>query len=95
MSEEKSDDESEKLYSIVESSFRNQLSPDELKEVKKNLQLIMEASKELRRVKLRNWDEPYFIFKNPEERRFHLQNHLCNANGVRFVIHNQNQFNTS
>ncbi len=63
MSEEKSGDEFERLYSIVESGFRDQLSSDELKEVRKNLRVIMDASMELRNVKLRNWDEPCFIFK--------------------------------
>ena len=69
MSEEKSGDEFERLYSIVESRFRDQLSSDELKEVRKNLRVIMDASMELRNVKLRNWDEPCFIFKPYKERK--------------------------
>lgn len=55
--------ESETLFKQVRDQYGNRLTPEELEEVKKGVERIMETAKALREVKLENWDEPFSIFK--------------------------------
>lgn len=55
--------ESETLFKLVIDQYGDRLTPEELEEVKKGVERIMETAKALREVKLENWDEPFSIFK--------------------------------
>ena len=55
--------ESETLFKLVRDQYGDRLTPEELEEVKKGVERIMETAKALREVKLENWDEPFSIFK--------------------------------
>ena len=55
--------ESETLFNLVRDQYGDRLTPEELEEVKKGVERIMETAKALREVKLENWDEPFSIFK--------------------------------
>ncbi len=61
MSEEKS--ESEHLFNIIKERYGDRLSDDELVEVKKGVEKIVEAAEKLREIKLENGDEPFFVFR--------------------------------
>ena len=61
MSEEKS--ESEHLFNIIKERYGERLSDDELTEVKKGVDRLMEAAEKLREIRLENGDEPFFVFK--------------------------------
>jgi chloramphenicol O-acetyltransferase len=55
--------EAETLYSLVKEKHGDRIAPEELDEVKKTVERIVEASMELREVELGNWDEPFSVFK--------------------------------
>lgn len=55
--------ESETLFNLVRDRYSDRLSPEELDEVRKEVEKITETSKAIREVKLENWDEPLSIFK--------------------------------
>ena len=57
------DSEAETLFSLVKEKYGDRLAPDELEEVRKVLERIVESSQELREFKLDNWDEPFSVFK--------------------------------
>jgi len=61
MSEEKS--ESEHLFDIIKERYGERLSDDELAEVKKGVDRLMEAAEKLREIRLENGDEPFFVFR--------------------------------
>ncbi len=61
MSDEKS--ESEHLFNIIKERYGERLSDDELVEVKKGVEKIVEAAEKLREIKLENGDEPFFVFR--------------------------------
>ncbi|MBA7686734.1 hypothetical protein ES703_95189 [subsurface metagenome] len=61
MSEEKG--ESEHLFNIVKERYGDRLSDEELAEVKKGVEKIVEAAEKLREIRLENGDEPFFVFK--------------------------------
>ncbi|MCW4048814.1 MAG: hypothetical protein NWE89_03670 [Candidatus Bathyarchaeota archaeon] len=58
-----SNTEAETLFKLVEQKYGDKLTEEELEEVKKGVERIVEASMELRKVKLENGDEPFSIFK--------------------------------
>jgi len=55
--------ESEHLFNIVKERYGDRLSDEELAEVKKGVEKIVEAAEKLREVRLENGDEPFFVFK--------------------------------
>jgi hypothetical protein len=56
-------EEAETLFSLVKEKYGDKIAPEELEEVKKAVEKIVETSMELRKVELGNWDEPFTIFK--------------------------------
>ena len=59
----KENKESEHLFSIIKERYGERLSEDELAEVKKGVDRIVEAAEKLREIKLENGDEPFFVFR--------------------------------
>jgi hypothetical protein len=55
--------EAETLFRLVKEKYGDKIEEDELDEVKKAVDRIVEASQELRKVELGNWDEPFSVFK--------------------------------
>ena len=55
--------EAETLFRLVKEKYGDKIKEDELDEVKKAVQRIVETSMELRKVELGNWDEPFSVFK--------------------------------
>jgi len=60
--------EAEALFRLVEQLYGARLTEAELEEVRKGVERIVEASAELRAVRLGNWDEPFSVF-TPYRRR--------------------------
>jgi len=56
-------EEAETLFSLVKEKYGDKITEEELDEVKKAVERIVETSKELRKVELGNWDEPFSVFK--------------------------------
>ena len=56
-------EEAETLFSLVKEKYGDKIAPEELDEVKKGIERIVETSMELRKVELGNWDEPFSVFK--------------------------------
>jgi hypothetical protein len=56
-------EEAETLFSLVKEKYGDKIAPEELEEVKKAVEKIVETSMELRKVELGNWDEPFTVFK--------------------------------
>jgi len=56
-------DESNLLFKIIVKRFGNRLSTTEIEEVQKSVDRITEIAESLKSVKLKNSDEPFFIFK--------------------------------
>jgi len=56
-------EEAETLFSLVKEKYGDKIAPEELEEVKKAVERIVETSMELRKVELGNWDEPFSVFK--------------------------------
>jgi len=57
------DSEAETLFTLVKEKHGDRIAPDELEEVRKAVERIVESSKELREFELGNWDEPFNVFK--------------------------------
>jgi hypothetical protein len=55
--------ESEHLFNIIKGRYGDRLSEEELAEVRKGVERMVEAAEELRAVKLENGDEPFFVFR--------------------------------
>ena len=55
--------ESDFLFQMVKDRYGDRLTADELEEVRKGVEGIVEAAKALRSVKLGNGTEPFSIFK--------------------------------
>ena len=55
--------ESGYLFNIIKERYGERLSDDELAEVKKGVEKIVEAAEKLREIRLENGDEPFFVFK--------------------------------
>ena len=59
----KENKESEHLFNIVKERYGERLSEEELAEVRKGVDRIVEAAEKLREVRLENGDEPFFVFR--------------------------------
>ena len=59
----KENNESELLFNIIKERYGERLSEDELAEVKKGVDRIVEAAEKLREIRLENGDEPFFVFR--------------------------------
>ncbi len=57
------DSEAETLFTLVKERYGDRIAPDELEEVRKAVERIVESSMELREFELGNWDEPFSVFK--------------------------------
>jgi hypothetical protein len=55
-------DESEILFELVKQNYGDRLSEEQLKEVRSNVEKIVETAMELRKIRLDNSDEPFSIF---------------------------------
>jgi len=55
--------ETETLFSLVKEKHGDKIASDELEEVRKAVERIVESAAELRGVELGNWDEPFSVFK--------------------------------
>ena len=55
--------EAEHLFNIIKDRYGDRLSGDQLAEVRKGVERMVEAAEELRAVKLENGDEPFFVFR--------------------------------
>ena len=62
-SDKKKISESDLLFEMVKEKFGERLGSTEQEEIKKRIDEIVEASEEMRSLKLENSDEPFFIFK--------------------------------
>ncbi len=63
MSDNKAEDtEAQALFHMVKSRYGDRLDADQLDEVRKSVDAIVEAAKALRSVKLGNGDEPMSVF---------------------------------
>ena len=60
---EESPKESDFLFEMVKDRYGDRLTADELEEVRKGVEGIVEATRALRSVKLGNGTEPFSIFK--------------------------------
>lgn len=56
-------EEASLLFEIVRRRYGGRLKPEELEEVRRGVERIVEMSMELRSVRLNNWDEPSFTFR--------------------------------
>lgn len=54
--------EAEALFALVRERCERLLRPEELEEVRKGVEIIVELSEALRSVKLKNSDEPFSVF---------------------------------
>ncbi len=61
MSNERS--ESEHLFNIIKERYGERLSDEELAEVKKGVEKIVETAEKLREIRLENGNEPFFVFR--------------------------------
>jgi hypothetical protein len=57
-----SKDESEILFELVKQNYGDRLSEEQLKEVRSNVEKIVETAMELRKIRLDNSDEPFSVF---------------------------------
>ena len=55
--------EAETLFNLVKERYGDKINEDELDEVKKAVEKIVETAIELRKVELGNWNEPFSVFK--------------------------------
>jgi hypothetical protein len=55
--------EAEILLNLVETRYRDRVTPEELEEIRKGLDAILESAKDMHTIKLENGDEPYQFFK--------------------------------
>jgi hypothetical protein len=55
--------EADKLFEIIKARYGDRVTADELEEMRKGLDAILDAAKAMRAVKLENGDEPYQFFK--------------------------------
>jgi len=55
--------ESEHLFTIIKERYGERLSDEELAEVKKGVEKIVEAAEKIREIRLENGDEPFFVFR--------------------------------
>jgi hypothetical protein len=55
-------DETERLFALVRDRYKDRLSPEELAEVRKGVEAVVEAARALRAVRLANSDEPFQPF---------------------------------
>jgi len=55
--------ESEHLFNMIRERYGERLSEEELAEVKKGVDRIVEAAEKLREIRLENGDEPFFVFR--------------------------------
>jgi hypothetical protein len=58
-----STEESDILFKLITEKYGDRLTSEELEDVKKGVENIVEAARALREVKLENSDEPFSIFK--------------------------------
>ncbi len=62
MSQPKSS-EADRLFEIIEARYGDRVTPEELKEMRRGLEAILDGAKAMRAVKLDNGDEPYQFFR--------------------------------
>ena len=55
--------EAEILFSLVEAKYGGRCTSEELDEVRKGIEAILDSAKAMRAVKLENGDEPHQFFK--------------------------------
>ncbi len=61
--------EAEILFNLVETSYGDRVTPEELEEIRKGLDAILESAKAMHAIKLENGDEPYQFFKPSGEEK--------------------------
>lgn len=61
--------EAEILLSLVETRYGDRVTPEELEEIRKGLDAILESAKAMHAIKLENGDEPYQFFKPSGEEK--------------------------
>jgi len=59
----KENSESAHLFNIIKGRYGERLSDEELDEVKKGVERLVEAAEKLREIRLENGDEPFFVFR--------------------------------
>ena len=62
MSDETTNKEVDERFNIVKRLYGDRLTSEELAEVRKGVESIVEAAESLRAVKLENGDEPFSVF---------------------------------
>jgi Asp-tRNA(Asn)/Glu-tRNA(Gln) amidotransferase C subunit len=55
--------EADILLNLIEARYGDHVTPEELEEIRKGLNAILDSAKTIRAVKLENGDEPYQFFK--------------------------------
>jgi len=61
--EEPGSRDAESLFDLVKARYGDRLTPEQLEEVRRGVERIVEAAEALRRVRLENWEEPLFVFR--------------------------------
>ncbi len=61
--EEQGSRDAEPLFDLVKARYGGRLTPEQLEEVRRGVERIVEAAEALRRVRLENWEEPLFVFR--------------------------------
>ena len=61
--------EAEILFTLVETRYGDRVTPEELEEIRKGLDAILESANAMRAIKLENGDEPYQFFKPSGEEK--------------------------
>jgi len=55
--------EAEILFTLIETRYGDRVTPDELEEMRKSLNAILDGATAMRAIKLENSDEPHQFFK--------------------------------
>jgi len=57
------ENEADRLFEIIKARYGDRVTADELEEMRRGLDAILDSAKAIRAVKLENGDEPYQFFK--------------------------------
>ena len=55
--------ESEFFFNLIKCRYGDRFKPKELEEIRKGVEEITKTAEALRKIKLNNYDEPFFVFK--------------------------------
>lgn len=56
-------EEIEFFFNIIKNKYGDRLTEEELVEVRKSVEILLETAEAVRKIELDNWDEPFFVFR--------------------------------